>query len=325
VGRDKPGPIRTKDGKSINGDGMPYDIFRSFLSGALNGRPARALRPAAHVGLTGKDDLRTLGRDLGRSPGLVYPGPQKGDLVDKSLATGTWDQRVARLTDALGKYGPDFSVSVVDRRTGKRFDYRGDQPFEAASVVKVELLAALLLDAQDAGRVLTATERTRVRKMIVASDNDAAVQVYAAVGGTAGLRRVLGRLGLDDTDPASAFGRTRTTANDQTRMVLALVAPDSPLNTGARELMLQLMSSVNADQTWGVSAASFAGEQTALKNGWLARSGEGGRWIVNSTGRVSGEKTDVALSVLSHGHDSQADGIAAVEQIAALTRSHLGW
>jgi hypothetical protein len=108
-------------------------------------------------------------------------------------------------------------------------------------------------------------------------------------------------------------------------MVLALVAADSPLNAGARELMLQLMSSVNADQTWGVSAAAFAGEQTALKNGWLARSSEGGRWIVNSTGRVSGEKTDVALSVLSHGHASQAKGVAAVEQIAALTRSHLGW
>ena len=325
VGRDKPGPIRTTDGTSINGDGMPYDIFRSFLSGALSGQPARALRPAARVGSARKGDLHTLNRDFDKVRGLVYPGPQKGDLVDRRLATGTWEQRVARLRGALQRYGPDFSVSVVDRRTGRRFDHRGDQPFEAASVVKVELLAALLLDAQDAGRVLSTAERTRVRKMIVASDNDAAVQVYAAIGGTTGLRRALDRLGLDDTDPAAAFGRTRTTANDQTRMVLALVAPDSPLNTGARELMLQLMSSVNADQTWGIGATAFAGEQTALKNGWLARSGEGGRWITNSTGRVSGEKTDVALSVLSQGHDTQVKGIATVEQIAALTRSHLGW
>ncbi|MET0418746.1 MAG: transglycosylase domain-containing protein, partial [Actinoplanes sp.] len=328
VGRDKPGPIRTSDGKGINGDGMPYDIFRDFLAGALSGQPSRALTPAAYAGRVGKGDLRTLGRDVDLRRGEVYPGPQKGDLVDKSLATGTWEERVARLTGALDKVasgGLDFAVSVVDRRTARRYDYRGDRAFEAASVVKVQLLAALLLSAQDANRALTTAERTRVRKMIVASDNDAAVQVYAAVGGTSGLREALGRLGLDDTDPAAAFGRTRTTTRDQARMVLALTASDSPLNSASKELVLQLMSSVNADQTWGVSAASFAGEQTALKNGWLARSSEGGRWIINSTGRISGEKTDVALSVLSHGHRSQPEGIEAVEQIAALTRSYLGW
>jgi membrane peptidoglycan carboxypeptidase len=328
VGRDKPGPIRTKNGKAINGDGMPYEIFRDFLSGALSGQPARALSPAAHVGRVGKGDLETLDRGVEVTPGLVYQGPQKGDLVDRSLATGSWDRRSDRLTDALEDYasgGRDFAVSVVDRRTGRRYDYRGNRAFEAASVVKVELLAALLLRAQDANRALSTAERNRARKMIVASDNDAAAKVYRDIGGPEGLRRALARLGLDDTDPAASFGLTRTTARDQTRMVLALTSPDSPLNTAAKELIRQLMSSVNADQTWGVSAASFAGEQTALKNGWLSRSNDRGRWIVNSTGRISGERTDVALSVLSHGHRSRQEGIKLVEQIAALTRSHLGW
>ncbi|GAA2855338.1 hypothetical protein Acy02nite_72990 [Actinoplanes cyaneus] len=329
IGREAPGPIRTKNGKAINGEGLPYQIFRSFLSGALAGHPAKQLPPAANVGSPGKGDLETLAPDTAKfAPGQVFPGPQRGDQVDKSLAKGSWEQRTERLTGELSKLaaaGQDFAVSFVDRKSGRRYDFRGDRPFETASVVKVELLAALLLQAQDAGRALTSAERTRTRKMIVASDNDAASQVYAAIGGTAGLRRALERLGLDDTDPAANFGLTTTTAKDQTRMVDALTATGSPLTKASRDQILSLMSSVNADQTWGISAASFSGEQTAQKNGWLARSTENNRWIINSTGRISSDKVDVGLSVLSHGHSGQPDGIKAVERIAALTRSYLGW
>ncbi|WP_232343867.1 transglycosylase domain-containing protein [Actinoplanes awajinensis] len=328
LGRDKPGPIRTKKGTAINGDGMPYEIFKSFLSGALSGQPARALASAAEVGQVRKDDLRTLEPGTEMAPGRMFPGPQKGDLVDKSLAVGSWDERVTRLTGALQKYAvsaPDFSVSVVDRKTGHTYDYRGDREFETASVVKLELLAALMLQVQDANRKLTTAEKKRVRKMIVASDNDAAVQVYDAIGGPDGLRDALQRLGLNDTEPDEQFGLSRTTAADQTRMVLALTGSGGPLTKASKDAILQLMSQVNADQTWGVSAASFSGEQTAQKNGWLSRSSESGKWIVNTTGRISGAKTDVAMSVLSHGNSDQPAGIAVVEQVAAMTRSYLGW
>ncbi|MEU4155875.1 transglycosylase domain-containing protein [Actinoplanes sp. NPDC026670] len=328
VGRDKPGPIRTSSGAAINGDGMPYEIFRNFLSGSLAGRQVADLPRAAHVGREDTGDLETIEGDAKMVPGLIYQGPRKGDQVDLSLAAGTWRERTARLDEALDKHaagGLDFSVSLVDRRTGQRYDYRGNRDFETASVVKVQLLAALLLRAQDANRDLTAAEQRRARKMIVASDNDAAVQVYAAIGGADGLRTALHRLGLDDTDPDPKFGLTTTTAKDQTRMVSALTGADGPLTGDSKELILDLMGSVNADQTWGVSAASFEGESTAQKNGWMSRSTEDNRWIVNSTGRIHGEKTDVALSVLSHGHRTREEGIESVERIAATTRSYLGW
>ncbi|BEL10818.1 hypothetical protein Q0Z83_090090 [Actinoplanes sichuanensis] len=328
VGRDKPGPIRTSGGAAINGDGMPYQIFRDFLSGSFAGRRVADLPRAAHVGREEAGDLETIEGDVKMVPGLIYQGPRKGDQVDLSLAVGTWRERTARLDEALDRHaaaGLDFSVSLVDHRTGQRYDYRGNRAFETASVVKVPLLAALLLRAQDANRDLTAAEQRRARKMIVASDNDAAVRIYSAIGGASGLRTALERLGLDDTDPDSKFGLTTTTAKDQTRMVAALTGAAGPLTDASKELILQLMGSVNADQTWGVSAASFEGESTAQKNGWMSRSTEDGRWIVNSTGRLHGEKTDVALSVLSHGHRTREEGIASVERIAATTRSHLGW
>jgi hypothetical protein len=149
--------------------------------------------------------------------------------------------------------------------------------------------------------------------------------VYDAIGGAAGLAAAGDRLGLRDTVPEQLSGHTRTTAKDQTRLLQALTDVDSPLTEKSQKLALRLMSSVNADQNWGVSAAAMAGEQTALKNGWLARSTDDNRWIVNSIGRVSGEDTDVSLAVLSHGHADRQAGIEVVEQVAALTRSYLGW
>jgi hypothetical protein len=76
-----------------------------------------------------------------------------------------------------------------------------------------------------------------------------------------------------------------------------------------------------------VSAAATDGERFTIKNGWLSRSTEGGRWIVNSVGRITGgtgdDRVDVSLAVLSHGHRSQGAGIAVVEKVAELTRKHL--
>ncbi len=331
VGRDKPGAIRTEDGKAINGDGMPYDIWKAFMARALRGATPEPLAPAANVGRAARaEPLATMSPESliafkkAGGPNVVFPGPRRGDQVDKSKATGSWSQRVGRLTAALEDYAgtvPDFSVAVVDSKTGRRYDYRGDREFLAASVIKVEVLAARLLQ----GPALSATERTRARKMIVASDNNAAKKMYAAVGGADGLSAALDQFGLHDTTPAASSGLSGTTAKDQTRMLLALRDAGSPLDKTSREYLLGLMASVNADQTWGVSAAALDGEQVALKNGWLARAEEDNRWIINSTGRITGEKTDVSISVLSHGHASQQDGIAVVEHVAALTRSYLGW
>ena len=83
------------------------------------------------------------------------------------------------------------------------------------------------------------------------------------------------------------------------------------------------MGSVETSQRWGVSAAAGKGEKTAIKNGWLARSTEGGRWIINSVGRITGDGVDVSLAVLSHGHGSMDGGIDTVEKVSRLTRTHL--
>ena len=53
-----------------------------------------------------------------------------------------------------------MSVAVLDMDSGASAVY-GEGAFDTASIVKVDILAALLLQAQDAGRQLTAAEKAR--------------------------------------------------------------------------------------------------------------------------------------------------------------------
>ena len=61
--------------------------------------------------------------------------------------------------------GAQVSVAVLDPETGQSAVY-GDGAFDSASIVKVDILAALLLQAQDAGRELTAPEKSYATAMI---------------------------------------------------------------------------------------------------------------------------------------------------------------
>lgn len=248
-------------------------------------------------------------------------GPDPTELARRERA-----RRVKALDAALKKYAatvPEFSVAVLDRDTGQRYSYRGTERYETASVVKVQVLACLLLTAQDDDRELSSTELTLARRMIRASDNAATTALFGRLGRVGGVSGCNRRLGLRATAVSSAWGLTRTTVNDQVKLLSELVDAKGPLDSGSRKVAFNLMSTVQPDQDWGVSAVASRGERFTIKNGWLSRSTENGRWIVNSVGRVTGDDVDVSVAVLSHGHRSQASGIAAVQRVAELTRKHL--
>lgn len=235
-------------------------------------------------------------------------------------------KRVKALDAALKKYAttaPEFSVAVLDRRTGQRYSYRGREKYETASVVKVQVLACLLLKAQDAGRDLTTTELSLAKRMIRLSDNDATTSLFAKLGRASGLSACNKRLGLTETKVNSAWGLTRTTVNDQVKLLSELVDTSGPLDAGSRKLAYTLMSTVDDSQDWGVPAAARGTEKFTVKNGWLARSTENYRWIINSVGRITGPGTDISIAVLSHDNATMSSGIASVQKVAKLTRQHL--
>ncbi|MFK4186739.1 serine hydrolase [Streptomyces sparsogenes] len=235
----------------------------------------------------------------------------------------------AALADALSAlaYGTEarFSVGVLDTGSAARAVYGADA-YDTASIVKVDILAALLLRAQDAGRELTAQERSQAAVMIERSDNDAATALWREIGGAEGLDAANERLGLTDTygGASGKWGLTRTTAADQLTLLREVFADGEADGEAARAAALgersrayvrRLMGRVVPEQAWGVSAAADDPALTRLKNGWLPRTATG-LWDVNSIGQVTAKGRTYLVAVLSDGHPDKDSGVALVERAA---------
>ncbi|MER6419103.1 serine hydrolase [Streptomyces sp. NPDC001137] len=218
--------------------------------------------------------------------------------------------------------GAKVSVAVLDLDSGESATY-GDGAFDTASIVKVDILAALLLQAQDAGRRLTASEKSYATTMIENSDNTAASALWRIIGRAEGLDAANKRLGLTDTEGGDGmlWGLTQTTAADQLTLLRQVFGDDSELSESSRTYLRGLMGRIEADQQWGVSAAAD-GSAWALKNGWLPRSTTG-LWDINSIGRVTADGRGLLVAVLSKGNPTQAKGISLVESAAKAAVSAL--
>ncbi|MFC7938460.1 serine hydrolase [Streptomyces sp. NPDC057387] len=232
----------------------------------------------------------------------------------------------ARLAAAMASVtvadGAEVSVAVLDPDSGGSAAY-GTGAYDTASIVKVDILAALLLQAQDAGRSLTAAEKTYAAAMIENSDNESASALWRAIGTAGGLDAANARFGLTGTTGGDGplWGLTRTTAADQVTLLRQVfVADGSELTAASRAYVRELMERIAAGQRWGVSAAAdgsggTGGSGWALKNGWLRRSTTG-LWVVNSIGRVESGGHGYLVAVVSRGSGTQAEGIALTEAAA---------
>jgi beta-lactamase class A len=239
-------------------------------------------------------------------------------------------QRRERLTRSLDRYLRDrsgqLSLSIRDLSTGFAFTYRPKTRTVTASIVKVDIMVALLLRAQREHRHLTASEQALARQMIQVSDNNAANSLWYAAGGSAGVAATNQRLRLRGTTPGpgGVWGATTTSAADQVRILRALTSTRSPLTANSRRYILDLMSHVTPEQAWGVSAAATDDDDpVALKNGWLPRPADGGRWTINSIGRVRCDGHDYLIAVLSKLNPSMGAGVETVEHATRLATAAL--
>ncbi|MFE1752932.1 serine hydrolase [Streptomyces anandii] len=242
-----------------------------------------------------------------------------------SVGTAPAAPATAPATTPQGK--PRVTAAVLGLDDGSRRPtlYGEDAAYDTASIIKVDILATLLLQAQDAGRHLTAQERAHAEPMIKSSDNAAANALWRQIGQATGLESANKRLGLTATKggPGARWGLTRTTASDQIRLLRAVFdgqgtasgpkTASSALTEESKAYIRTLMTRIQSDQAWGVSAAS--GTQWALKNGWLQRN-TSGLWDVNSVGRITVNGHHYLVAVLSDGSRSMDEGVTLVERTA---------
>ncbi|WP_412519237.1 class A beta-lactamase-related serine hydrolase [Actinomadura madurae] len=230
------------------------------------------------------------------------------------------------LTRALDAYLDDrpgrLSVSARDLTTGLSYTYGGSLRTATASIVKVDIVIALLLKAQREKRTLTPTEKALAERAITVSDNAAATALWQAIGGADGLASANRKLGLRDTEPGpgTSWGSTTTSAADQVRLLTALTSDEGPLHTANRRYVRRLMGDVAPEQAWGVSVA---GSDAELKNGWLPRDRHGGRWTVNSIGIVRDGDRTLLLAIISERGTTMRDGIETVEHVCETVAASL--
>jgi len=212
------------------------------------------------------------------------------------------------------------AVEVDDPGAGLLCRFHGTSHFDSASVVKVTILAALLRKAQAHHRSLTRTERSLAWAMITRSDNAAASALWADTGRTA-LRRFLARARMTHTvlGPGGAWGLTRITADDETRLLWLLLKGNQVLTTSSRHYALALMAKVTPSQRWGVPAGAPRRLVVHVKNGWLPLAPYG--WRINSIGGFTASSNEhsgqrYSIVVLTQDNPTMDYGVDTVEAIA---------
>jgi beta-lactamase class A len=235
------------------------------------------------------------------------------------------DQALASL---VHQRSGSVEIAVDNLATGSAWSFGPSTPQDEASVVKVNILAALLASGRGPTNTLTAHQRQLATQMIEESDNDAATDLWNAAGANVGIGAFDKKIGLGDTTPSPCvvcqgfpwpgWGLTTTTPRDQVALLRALFISRSYLNQVDRAYELHLMQSIVPDERWGVSSGVPTNVSVALKNGWLPLNSTDTDWQINSIGWVRGDARDYLVALLSTGNPSEQYGIQTLDSISAL-------
>jgi hypothetical protein len=186
-----------------------------------------------------------------------------------------------------------ITAAVTDLNTGRTWVWHQGMLIREASIVKVDILAALMWRTTS----LTAYQRQLATQMIEVSDNNAATALYRTIGREAGLAAFGRAAGLTSTWPNAAWGLSTTTATDQLTLLKRLAYHNSLLTDAERAYELDLMAHVVSWQRWGIIAGVPRGVAISIKDGWLPY---GGAWRVNSIGYVRGLGRKYVVAVLTY-------------------------
>jgi hypothetical protein len=217
---------------------------------------------------------------------------------------------------------PDVvSATVYDVLTGQTWRINPGSVQHTASIVKLDILAALLHDEQVAHVTMDPATQQLAAEMIEASDNAAAQALYVEIGQLPGIAAFNVLAGLTGTIPNWAWGDTGTTSLDQTRLVRLFALPNQILDTASRTFGLGLLEHVEPAQAWGVSSGPAPGARVALKNGWYPTGPLD--WQVNSIGWVDGEGRDYVIAVLTKDNATFTVGEATIAALSTIVWDRL--
>ena len=160
-----------------------------------------------------------------------------------------------------------MTAAVYDDVTGRTSLYRPGTAEDTASIMKVDILATLLAQDQAAGQALTPADQALAQSMIEESDNDDAQSLWDEEGGAAavGSVRRRGRPHPDDARRGGVLGPVDDDGGGPGAALRTVAYPNDVLTPASQGYELGLMSHVEADQAWGVSAGVGAGRHGGVQ------------------------------------------------------------
>lgn len=264
--------------------------------------------------------LATPGWALAASPA------ENGPAVATAAATD--------LGNLLSRIGAkEGSVAFADLAGGSPKAYSTMSTPYAWSSIKTVIVATLLGEVGGPSG-MSAAQRSLATRAITASDNAAAMSLFATLksrhGGTtagaaAAMQRLLRKAGDSQTvvstvgrDGFSPYGQTLWTPASQARFVASL-ARGCLVNRASTDYLLGLMRSVVAGQRWGIGTLG----RYPFKGGWGPD--RSGGYLVRQIGLIrpqaGGGLVAVAIAVRPR-NGSFTSGASQISAVAAWARQH---
>jgi hypothetical protein len=276
-----------------------------------------ALRIGRHSAQIGHGDARsTAAGAIGFH--VVTDCPWRLVVVETALVSTSNPFDEPSLASTLSSRTDQVTAALFDVQTGTTWLLRPGVSDQTASIVKVDILATLLWEEHNRTHTdgLDADDLSEAAGMIEDSDNDDASDLYAEVGGAAGVARFNAAAGVSRIETETEWGTTSTTALAQVDLLKLLAFPNDVLDDAARAYELNLMEHVVGWEDWGISTGPGRGVVVALKNGWVPVASDTD-WEVNTIGIVDGDGRDYLLAILSADNPSEEYGIDTVDLVSS--------
>ena len=216
---------------------------------------------------------------------------------------------VRAAADFLNRRAGVTSFAVVND-LGQLSGVRVHERIESASVVKVMMLVSYLQRLSAEHRGIDAQSNAILYPMIHISDNDAATDVFDAIGGYPALERIARKAGMSDFVPGVGWwAYTQTSAADQARFFYQL---DGLVPAQFLGYALNLLATIEPSQSWGVPPVARPSWAIFYKTGALPSQG-----LFNEAARLERNGVMFALCVLTTGDPSMGYGEDTIEGVGA--------
>ena len=228
----------------------------------------------------------------------------------------------------LASRADDLTAGLYDVATGRTYLYRPGVLEVTASLIKVDILAVLLREAQASHRPLSTSEQALATVMIEDSNNVAAQELWNEIGGFGLSSDVYGTggyyaitnfdhlLGFRQTVTNWGWGYMESTPADFLRLLRAVWLPDPILTSASAHYERSLMESVTAAQRFGVPSGVPSSATVGVKVGWLFEPTI--EWQFNSAGYVHAGTTTYLAVIMTDRNPNQTYGIDTLDTLGSL-------